>query len=91
MTPAEHYAEAEHWIAQLDALDEDDPAALRAYQTYLLRAQVHATLATAKLGGYDGRWKFCTCPKLETDRSVRTSVDPGCPVHGLGSQAAGDA
>lgn len=46
MTPEEHYAKAEHWLALATTLHEDDSASARALELFQQRAQIHATLAT---------------------------------------------
>lgn len=63
MTPAEHYAEAERWIGRAEDLAKSPvEGLLPAYDTYLRRAQVHATLATVG----PGDWSRHLTPEPET-------------------------
>lgn len=91
MTPAEHYAEAESFLDLAEGLSGESKSRSegRSYELAVLRAQVHATLATVdpeQLAQDYGQAlvdeHYCTCPRLGASPIARTSTDPACPTHG---------
>lgn len=89
MNPAKHYAEAEKYLAFADELQGDRRSRSegRSYEIAVLRAQVHATLATvdravSRQAEVDAQRAMCTCAHLPDIPAAVTHVDPDCPIHG---------
>lgn len=85
MTPAEHYAEAERWLrladehAQATPLGDRvrTPAAVAVFDSFVHRAQVHATLATASPSVEHVR---CGCGHILTQHGIDRGrcIQPTC-------------